>query len=157
MTPIVSISHQRNKALIFFLFLFALTSPVSAAIYLANGTEIPADALSSSLTTNPSPDPGFVPVGTVVFFTNSHCSACRQAKGYLANFSARHPEISLITYDLFDSPDNWRIFEDYKQKYHRNFFSVPLILVGNLSIEGSQDIGDHLDEIVLIQSKNEHS
>lgn len=75
------------------------------------------------------------------------------AEEFLHDLSARHPEISLVTYDLFDSQENRTIFENYKQKYHRTFLSTPSILVGNLTIEGTQDMKNHLDEILLIQNE----
>ncbi len=142
--------------IIFFTFLFVVSSPVSAAIYNANGTEIPAGDISSSLITDPSPVFGYVPAGQIIFFTNTHCSACHIADGFLQDFTVKHLEISLVTYDLFDSKENMTVFEDYKKKYHRNFLSTPSILVGNLTIEGSQDMKDHLDEILLIQTKKKN-
>ena len=139
--------------LVFFTLLFVLSSTVSAAIYIANGTEIPEDDISSSIKAAPSPVFGYVPAGQIIFFTNIHCSACHMAEEFLHDFSARHPEISLVTYDLFDSPENRTIFENYKKKYHRTFLSTPSILVGNLTIEGTQDMRNHLDEILLIQNE----
>jgi hypothetical protein len=139
--------------LILFTLLFVLTSPVSAAIYIANGTEIQGGDISSSIMADPSPVFGYIPAGQIIFFTNTRCIACLKTEEFLHEFSARHPEISLVTYDLFDSTENRTIFEDYKKKYHRNFLSTPSILVGNLTIEGSQDMRDHLDEILLIQTE----
>jgi len=153
MTVLKKESNLVFFTLSFFTFLFVITSPVSAAIYIANGTEITGDNILSSLKADPSLVIGYVPAGQIIFFTNTRCSACYKAEEFLHDFSVRHPEISQVTYDLFDSTENRSIFEDYKKKYHRSFLSTPSILVGNLSIEGSQDMRDHLDEILLIQSE----
>jgi hypothetical protein len=139
--------------LVFFTLLLVLSSTVSATIYIANGSEIPDGDISSSIKADPSPVFGYVPAGQIIFFTNIHCSACHMAEEFLLDFSARHPEISLVTYDLFDNQENRTIFEKYKKKYHRTFLSTPSILIGNLTIEGTQDMRNHLEEILLIQNE----
>ena len=49
--------------LFFFTLLFVLSSTVSAAIYIANGTEIPEGDILSSIKAAPSPVFGYLPAG----------------------------------------------------------------------------------------------
>ena len=133
------------------LLLALLISPALASVYAANGTGIQSGNLSEFIREDPSLVTGILPSGTAVFFTNTYCGACRDAKEYLNTFAPLHPEISLKTYDLFNSSENRTIFEAYKEQYHRTYLSTPSIMIGNLTLEGGQDIRSHLEEIVSLQ------
>lgn len=154
------IQHNRIgliSALIFCLLLTSLTSPVFAAVYSANGSELNADKLSDIVESDPTLIAGSLPPGQVIFFFNTHCGACHDAMAFLDGFAPNHTEMTLIRYDLFNSTENRTIFENYKKTYNRNYLSVPSVIIGNISIEGVQDISHHLEELLILQKKKSGS
>ena len=143
-----------NGGVLICLLLSLLISPTLASVYGANGTEIPSGNLTSFVRADQSLVSGILQPGQVVFFTNTHCGACRTAKEYLDTFSPVHPEMTMETYDLFNSPENRSVFESYKESYHLKYLSTPAVMIGNLTLEGGQDIRSHLEEIFSLQQVN---
>jgi cytochrome c biogenesis protein CcdA len=72
---------------------------------------------------------------------------------FLDGFAPNHTEMTLLRYDLFNSTENRTIFESYKKTYNRNFLSVPSLIIGNISVEGVQDISNNLEELLILQKK----
>jgi cytochrome c biogenesis protein CcdA len=146
-----------NGAVLICLLLSLLVSSALASVYVANGTEIQSDNLTMFIQADSSLISGILQPGSAIFFTNTHCGACQDAEEYLDLFYPVHPGMTLETYDLFNSPENRTIFGAYKEKYHRNYLSTPSVMIGNLTLEGSQDIRNHLEEIVSMQQENTRS
>ncbi len=150
MKPIV-ISPHLIPLLIVIIFIGLLPAPVFGTIYGPDGAEL-SENLTSRITDDPSLLSGNLPAGEVVFFTNSHCGACANAKEYLDTYILKNPEITLQTYDIFNNTENRAIFEEYKKKFNHKFLSTPSIMIGNITLEGSQDIRNHLEEVITLQS-----
>ena len=152
-------SHIKCKTAraIFLLLLCLLIFPAAAEVYAANGSQVPSDTLPTLIREDPSLVSENLHPGEVVFFTNSHCGACREADEFFHEFSPTHPEMNLKTYDLFNSTENRTAFTSYKQRYHRDHLSTPSIMVGNLTLEGSQDIRTHLGDILSVQQDQKPS
>ena len=70
---------------------------------------------------------------------------------FLNEFIPEHPEMNFLDYDLYNSPENRTIFDQYKATYSRDHLSVPSMMVGNITLEGTQDISNHLGEILELQ------
>jgi len=132
-------------------------APVSAAIFSINGSEIDSELLSDLIRSDSSLIGGDLPPGTVIFFWNTHCGGCHMAWDFLDEFIPEHPEMKLLDYDLYNSPENRTIFEQYKTTYHRTHLSVPSMMIGNLTLEGTQDISNHLGEILELQQNMHES
>ncbi|HOJ96149.1 MAG TPA: hypothetical protein PK024_04830 [Methanospirillum sp.] len=132
-------------------------SPVCGAVFSINGSEIEPAAVSDVLMSDPSLLQGDLLPGQVILFWNTHCGACHMAWEFLDEYLPLHPEITLIDYDLYNSTENRTIFDEYKTKYNRDHLSVPSVIVGNITIEGSQDIRTFLPEIIQLQQKNSPS
>jgi cytochrome c biogenesis protein CcdA len=130
-----------------------MISPAIGAIFAADGTEISSANLSIRVNEEPSLLSGHLPHGKLVFFTNSHCSACEGAKEYLDTYIQDHPDFFLEIHDIFNSTENRTIFESYKAKYNRRFLSTPSLMIGNLTLEGTQDIRTHTSELMTLQDK----
>lgn len=142
----------------FFLFFVSnMVVPGMAAVYSANGTQIPSDRVSVYLGEDSSLLSGNLPLNEVIFFTNSRCEACHEADEYLNKFSGLHPEMHIRTYDLFNDTTNRTIFLTYKQLYHREYLSTPSVMIGNLTLEGNKDIQNHIEEILTKQNENPQS
>jgi hypothetical protein len=61
--------------------------------------------------------------------------------------------LELFRYDLAEGDTNRTTFEEYKRKFHLNHLSVPSVVVGNLTLEGAQDIRNNLEIILNFQKK----
>jgi len=133
------------------IILIITASPVYGAVFSHNGSEIDPDAVSDVLISDPSLLQGDLPPGQVILFWNTHCGACHMAWEFLDEYLPQHPEITLINYDLYNSTENRTLFDDYKTKYNRSHLSVPSMIVGNIMLEGSQDIRTFLPEIIEVQ------
>ena len=141
------------SALLFcFLSLFVI-SPTLAAMYTVNGSEINPNDISDLVRSAPTLISGSLPPGQVIFFYNTHCGACHEAMAFLDGFAPNHTEMTLTRCDLFNSTDNRTIFENYKKTYNRDYLSVPSLIIGNISIEGVQDISNHLEQLLVLQKK----
>jgi len=137
------------------LFLCILSSlvitPSLASVYSSNGSEIPSENLHSLVLSDPSLLSGNLPAGQVVFFTNSHCELCESVKEFFTTFTPAHPEITLTSYDLMNSTENRTVFESYTSTYQRKFLSTPSVMIGNLTLEGPEDIREYLPDLVSLQ------
>ena len=149
-----SYSYKSKTALLILLAAF-LVNPVAASLYAADGAELKTEDFSNILLQSPSLALGNTETGKVVFFTNSHCGACRSTQEFIDAFIVTHPETILESYDLALGADSLQVYEQYKQLYHREYLSTPSVMIGNLTLEGSQDIRDHLEEIRSVQEELE--
>ena len=127
--------------------------PVAGTVYSINGSEIESGSLPEYIMSEPSLIMGDLKPGQIVFFSNSHCGACHMARDYLNSFSLEHPDLELFRYDLAEGDTNRTTFEEYKRKFHLNHLSVPSVVVGNLTLEGAQDIRNNLEIILNFQKK----
>lgn len=132
-------------------------SPVYGAVFSVNGSEIETGAVSDVLKSDPSLLQGDLPPGQIILFWNTHCGACHMAWEFFDEYLPQHPEITLIDYDLYNSTENRTIFDNYKIKYNRNHLSVPSVIIGNITLEGSQDIRTFLPEIIELQQNTSSS
>lgn len=129
--------------------------PVSGAIYSINGNTIDSEMLYEVIKADPSLLSGDLPPGTVVFFWNTHCGGCHAAWDLLDEFLPLHPEVELIDYNIYSSPVNRTVFDRYKERYNRSHLYVPAMMVGNLTLEGTQDITDHLGRLLVLQQEKQ--
>ena len=144
------------SAIVFLILLGIITQgilPVSGAVYSINGSSIDSGMLYEVIRADPSLLSGDLTPGTVVFFWNTHCGGCHVAWEFLHEFLPENPELELLDYDLYNSPDNRTVFESYKEHYNRPHLYVPSMMVGNLTLEGSQDIREHLGRLLELQQE----
>lgn len=133
------------------LTLILCTGPVSAGVFLKNGSDVtgdhPADTILNDLNTTPGNY-------SATFFYNTHCGACHLAMTYLNEYSAAHPGVVITSYDLFNSSENKVLFEQYKAEYHRQYVSVPSVFIGNAGLEGESAIRENFDSLVTWYGQN---
>ena len=129
--------------------------PVSGAVYSINGSSINSEMLYEVIKADPSLLSGDLPPGTVVFFWNTHCGGCHSAWEFLHKFLPLHPEIKLIDYNIYRSPVNRTVFDRYKEQFNKSHLYVPSMMVGNLTLEGTQDITDHLGRLLELQQEKQ--
>lgn len=152
----MKINPMMGWTMIILLSILFLAPSVSANIFLKNGSDITgtdafADALKEKNTTTSASD------YQIQFFFNTHCGACQNVVGYLSEFRSSHPDIQIQYFDLFDSTENRKEFEEQKAVYHRNQVSVPIIFIGNFGLEGQNTILDNFEWIsVWYQQHGSH-
>lgn len=129
--------------------------PVSGAVYSINGSSINSEMLYEVIKADPSLLSGDLPPGTVVFFWNTHCGGCHSAWEFLHEFLPLHPEIKLIDYNIYSSTVNRTVFDRYKEQFNKSHLYVPSMMVGNLTLEGTQDITDHLGRLLELQQEKQ--
>jgi hypothetical protein len=157
----MSLEYSMRKFMlsVTFLCIFSifLVSPTVASVYAINGSEIPSENLTVFIREDPLLVSGDLPTGQVLLFWSLHCGACHGAIEFLDTFGVQHPEMILESYDISNSTENRTVYDSYKEKYNRRFFSTPSIIVGNLTLEGNQDIRNHLGEVLALQQEYKES
>jgi hypothetical protein len=138
MSMISSAIFYRILVLFIVGFILFTNQPVSAAIFLMNGTELSQDKIPDFINTtvqglikNPAP---------LIFFYDYECQSCQQALDSVRYFEKRHPNAKITYYDLGDSEKNRDIFTKYKGDFNTTKIRYPAIFSGDLVISGSSDI-----------------
>ncbi|MDD1729577.1 MAG: hypothetical protein LUQ50_10980 [Methanospirillum sp.] len=131
--------------------LLIFTGPASAGVFLQNGSDVSGDQPITTILSDPNLTPGDY---SIVFFYNTHCGACHLAMTYLNEYNAAHPEITITSYDLFNSSEGKALFEQYKESYHRQYVSVPSLFIGNAGLEGESAIRENFEELVAWHEKS---
>ncbi len=125
--------------------------PASAGVFLKNGSDVSGEQPIATILSDPNLTPGDY---SIVFFYNTHCGACHLAMTYLNEYNAAHPEITITSYDLFNSSEGKALFEQYKAVYHRQYVSVPSLFIGNAGLEGESAIRENFEELVVWHEKS---
>jgi len=131
-----------------------LTSSVSGAVFLMNGSDVTGNDTFEKIISDVNSTSGTY---SIVFFYNTHCGACHVAMTYLNEYNAANPDITINSYDLFNSSDNKILFEQYKAAYHRSYVSVPSVFMGNIGLEGESAIREHFAPLVAWYEKDRNT
>jgi len=118
--------------------LILANQPVSASVFLTNGTDVSQDRIPSIINTtvaglikNPVP---------LVFFYDRECQSCEQALESVRFFEKRNPNVRITYYSLGDSQKNRSLFTEYKGRFNTTKIRYPAIFADDLAISGSSDI-----------------
>jgi len=84
----------------------------------------------------------------IMYFYDSHCSACQRLAPWLDEFRERYPEVLLISYEMHDSSSVARL-ESAKVDYGISSSSVPSIFICGSAIEGVEAIRNMLEPMAL--------
>ena len=132
--------------------LVLLISSASAEVYLKNGSTVPdgtpADFLIQELLASNEPT-------SSVFFYNIHCTACHKALAFLKELGQIHPEISPVSYDLFNNTTNGKLFDEAKLAYNRPHLSYPVVFIGPIVLEGNDAISTYFEPLALAWQKKQ--
>lgn len=127
-----------------------LITPVSATMFLQNGSEVSGDQLigvvASSENSSVTPFP-------LQFFYNTHCGSCQASLEYLNNFTRNNSDIQIAYHDLYNNSTNMTLYNQYKSRFDRNDIHYPVIFIGEIAIMGSDDIGSYTQPLVLWYQK----
>jgi len=125
-------------SVIFGILLILASQPVSASVFLTNGTDIPQDQIQGTINTtvaelikNPAP---------LIFFYDRECQSCEQALNSVRFFERRNPNVRITYYNLGESQENRSLFTEYKGRFNTTKIRYPAVFVDDIVISGSSDI-----------------
>ena len=127
-----------SASVIFAVFLILLTQPVSASVFLTNGTDVSQEKIPEIINTtvaglikNPAP---------LIFFYDRECQSCEQALDSVRYFEKRNPKVRITYYNLGESQENRNLFTEYKGHFNTTKIRYPAVFVDDIVISGSSDI-----------------
>ena len=123
--------------------LILANQPVSASVFLTNGTDVSQDRIPGIINTtvaglikNPVP---------LVFFYDRECQSCEQALESVRIFEKRNPNVRITYYNLGDSQKNRSLFTEYKGRFNTTKIRYPAVFVDEIVISGSSDIMHNIE------------
>jgi thiol-disulfide isomerase/thioredoxin len=85
----------------------------------------------------------------IYFFYGEGCPHCAKAKPYFEGLAASHPEIELVSFEVYYSEENQLLFSLMAQHYGIDSFAVPTIFIGPYYLQGySEEINPQFEEII---------
>lgn len=137
---------QRCSTIITGLILLILAisfSPVSATIFTINGTELDEAGLMSYLE---KPAPAFEePV--ILYFYDPHCGSCSAIHDFWETYLKENPDTILEQVNLEEGPEQMDRFKEFSETYKRDKAFIPLVYIGPVALEGTDDIKNYFDMV----------
>ncbi|HWQ66993.1 MAG TPA: hypothetical protein VN372_08995, partial [Methanospirillum sp.] len=130
--------------LLIFLSVSGCIGPVSAMIFLQNGSEITREDLS--VFTPEEWDAARTPL-PIQFFYNSNCGSCQVALEFLRGLEKKNPKISIAYHNLVIQDPNQQLYTQYKRDFNASDVPYPVIFLGDIGISGSSDIIGHTESL----------
>jgi thiol-disulfide isomerase/thioredoxin len=116
-------------------------TPASAVIFIEDGSELDESALLKYLE---EPAPAFEePV--VIYFYDPHCGACSPVHDFLDSYLEENPETILEQVSLEEDPEGMDKFREFSDAYKRDKTFIPLMFIGPVGLEGTNEITDYFD------------
>jgi hypothetical protein len=84
----------------------------------------------------------------IMYFYDSHCSACQRLSPWLDEFRERYPEVLLTLYEMHETSSHVRL-ESAKVEYGISSPSVPSIFICGSVIEGVEAVQNMLEPMAL--------
>jgi len=117
--------------------------PVSAAIFIEDGTELDETALITYLE---EPAPEFeTPV--VIYFYDPNCGACMPVHDFWDTYLKENPDVILEQVNLEEGSEQMDRFKKFAEEFHREKAFIPLAYIGPVSLEGTDDIRNYFDMV----------
>lgn len=117
--------------------------PVSAAIFIEDGTELDEAALITYLE---EPAPEFeTPV--VIYFYDPNCGACMPVHDFWDTYLKENPDVILEQVNLEEGSEQMDRFKKFAEEFHREKAFIPLAYIGPVSLEGTDDIRNYFDMV----------
>lgn len=117
--------------------------PVSAAIFIDDGTELDESALIAYLK---EPAPEFE-TPLVIYFYDPNCGGCMQVRDFWDTYLKENPDVILEEVNLEEGPEQMNRFKEFAEEFHREKAFIPLAYIGPVSLEGTDDIRNYFDMV----------
>ena len=117
--------------------------PVSATIFFEDGANrTVSDVYDLMNTTKPADN-----ARAAVFFYDPECDACTPAHDYLKTYIAQHPGTNVEMVNLSDGQGAKDRLNDLYTAYHREWLNIPVIFIGQVGLEGTDEITNGFEEV----------
>ncbi|MDD1728296.1 MAG: hypothetical protein LUQ50_04400 [Methanospirillum sp.] len=123
---------------------------VSATIFSEDGSNLTRSDLynltnSSDAVTNNS---------SAVFFYDPECGACLPVHAYMETYLADHPDIELDVVNLSTGQEATDRLDKYYIMLNREWENIPVVFIGPVGLEGTQEILDNFDGLFTWYCRN---
>jgi hypothetical protein len=130
---------------IFLILLLAIVSmsvaPVSAVIFSEDGSNVTVSDLYN-LTNSTDTIAGNI---SPVFFYDPDCGACGPVHEYIEGYMADHPEMIFKMVNLSEGQEAENLLDAYYSTYNREWVNIPVVFIGPMGLEGTQEIINNFD------------
>ena len=123
---------------------------VSATIFSEDGSNLTRSDLynltnSSDVLSNNS---------SAVFFYDPECGACLPVHAYMETYLADHPDIELDVVNLSIGQEATDRLDEYYITFNREWENIPVVFIGPIGLEGTQEILDNFDGLFTWYCRN---
>ena len=124
---------------VYCLFLFSIIislSPASATIFSDNGTDLtPTELFNITNETKPVNT-----TNPVVFFFDPECGSCKPVHEFLLKYISEHHDVKIVMVNLSAEKNGKDMLDSYYLEYKRQLEYVPVVFIGPVGLEGTDDI-----------------
>ncbi|MFH0968331.1 MAG: hypothetical protein V1862_11680 [Methanobacteriota archaeon] len=131
-----SINVPRMVTILIFIGMSLLAFPVSATIFVQDGSNLTTLELYN-LTNSTKPVDNN---GSVVFFYDPTCSPCIPVHEYLVNYLSKHPGTNVEMVNLSKGQDAEDQMIVLYITHNREWMNTPVIFIGPIGMEGTDEI-----------------
>jgi len=118
-------------------------TPASAVIFFEDGSNRTVSEVYDLMnTTHPAEDGS-----SVVFFYDPTCDACTPAHEYLKTYIAEHPGTNVEMVNLSEGQAAKDRMNDLYIAHHREWLNIPVIFIGPVGLEGTDEITMGFEEV----------
>jgi len=123
------------------LLLLSLTISVQATVFNSEGNELNNTVIRDLLGGSHA-----IYTGPAILFYEISCTPCLPAVHYLNQYLISNPDADLIEYTGSTLEAQWQL-EKLSTLHNRKFVNLPVIFIGPIGIEGTDDIIRYFNEI----------
>ncbi len=130
---------------LFFFFLSLVIVYGSADVFYRDGTRISdsSDIVTHAFETRGGTDTEW----GVYLFYSTQCSHCQDAIAYFKELRASDPNLTILMYDLGLFGPEKEVYKRLKKEYHLSSLSYPVLFIGDVALEGFNEIEAHFSEL----------
>jgi cytochrome c biogenesis protein CcdA/arsenate reductase-like glutaredoxin family protein len=121
-----------------------LDSLITDALRTKNNRTVPVSPMSSSSPVSSVTSQG---PGTIHFFYNPTCESCEKVLPIIEQYAVSHPEIR-IEFDDLSNKTNIERFSLFRDRYPGELFYVPVVFMGDMFLEGEENITNNFNSTV---------
>lgn len=134
-------SHTATAILLIVIAINLIVFPANATIFFEDGSNRTVSELYT-LTNSSPPTDSTIPA---MFFYDPDCGSCLPAHEYLTTYLSDHPETNIEMVNLSGNQSADERLNDLLYSYHREWMNIPVMFIGPVGLEGTNEIIDHFE------------
>jgi hypothetical protein len=119
--------------------------PVSATIFFEDGANRSVAEVYDLISTTKPPDD----CSPVVFFYDPDCESCIPVHEYLTTYIGEHSGTKIEMLNLSNNLGEEQRLNNLLYDYHREWMNVPVVFIGPVALEGTDDIINGFEEVYV--------